>query len=286
MQAVDVRGKLGDLWCAVSHDSAMWPIHGEYQCRTCGRRYPVPWSEDRILAARPAPAQLSRSASVRIAVLLAIVAVGTLRAGDVRKTQPAAGPGLAFARYLDGVDTQNTWTSETVEINASLPKLRKHGRLLAIRKRLGLSAPQYQVLEFAGDPTVRQQVIVRYLTGERRAAAVPASSVAITPANYKFRYKGVVKNGSSEADVFEIAARAKREGLIKGELWIDSETGAPVRMSGYLVKKPSIFVKRVEVTREMSAALHVTHFSIDTRLVGRAELTIAETPAAESVEER
>jgi hypothetical protein len=206
-------------------------------------------------------------------------------------TQPTAGPALAFARYLDGVEAQNGWTSETVEIDASLPKLQKHGRLLAIRNRLGLSAPQYQVLEFAGDPTVRQQVIVRYLSGERRAAAVPASSVAITPANYKFRYKGVVKNGSAEAYVFQIAPRAKREGLIKGELWIDGETGAPVRQSGYLVKKPSIFIKRVEVTREMSAALHVTHLSIDTRLVGRAELTIAESPAAESpaagtVEER
>jgi hypothetical protein len=142
------------------------------------------------------------------------------------------------------------------------------------------------VLEFAGDPTVRQQVIVRYLSGERRAAAVPASSVAITPENYKFRYKGVVKNGSTEAYAFQIAPRAKREGLIKGELWIDGETGAPVRQSGYLVKKPSIFIKRVEVTREMSAALHVTHLSIDTRLVGRAELTIAESPATESAEER
>jgi hypothetical protein len=27
------------------HDAAMWPIHGQYQCRTCGRRYAVPWAE-------------------------------------------------------------------------------------------------------------------------------------------------------------------------------------------------------------------------------------------------
>lgn len=284
MQAIEMRGKLGDLWCAFSHDSAMWPIHGEYQCRTCGRRYRVPWTEDRSLPARPAPAHLSRSVSVRIAVLLAIVAAGTLRAADAPMTQAASGPGLAFARYLDGVEAQDAWASETVEIDASLPKLQKHGRLLAIRRRLGFSAPQYQVIEFAGDPTVRQQVIVRYLSGERRAAVIPARTVAITPANYKFRYKESVKNGSSEVYVFQIVPRAKREGLIKGELWIDGETGAPVREVGYLVKKPSIFIKRVELTREMTADSRITHLSIDTRLVGRAELTIAETPAVASVE--
>jgi hypothetical protein len=24
----------------------MWPIHGEYHCSTCLRRYPVPWETD------------------------------------------------------------------------------------------------------------------------------------------------------------------------------------------------------------------------------------------------
>ena len=33
--------RLSALWCGVMHESLMWPIHGEYQCRTCGRRYPA-----------------------------------------------------------------------------------------------------------------------------------------------------------------------------------------------------------------------------------------------------
>lgn len=36
--------KLGDVWCVVMHSESMWPIHEEYQCRTCGRRHPVPWA--------------------------------------------------------------------------------------------------------------------------------------------------------------------------------------------------------------------------------------------------
>jgi hypothetical protein len=42
--AIHQTEKLHTLWCALMHDSLMWPIHGEYQCRTCGRHYPVPWA--------------------------------------------------------------------------------------------------------------------------------------------------------------------------------------------------------------------------------------------------
>jgi hypothetical protein len=38
----------GALWCAVMHDSTMWPIHGHYVCRTCGRRHPVPWAPENL----------------------------------------------------------------------------------------------------------------------------------------------------------------------------------------------------------------------------------------------
>lgn len=36
---------LEKIWCSFMHDSPMWPIHGRYACRVCGREYPVAWSE-------------------------------------------------------------------------------------------------------------------------------------------------------------------------------------------------------------------------------------------------
>jgi hypothetical protein len=36
---------LADTWCTLMHEQPMWPIHGRYECRTCGRQYPVPWAE-------------------------------------------------------------------------------------------------------------------------------------------------------------------------------------------------------------------------------------------------
>jgi hypothetical protein len=218
-----------------------------------------------------------------LALMLAILPASTLTAADAPMMEPTAPASAAFARYIAGLEQSSPWTLETIEIDASLPKLQKKGRLRAVRRLLPFGKPEYQVLEMTGDQTVRQQVIVRYLAAEVQAAAIPASSVAVTPANYKFRYKGSMRTGGTVAYGFQITPRKKREGLIKGELWLDGETGAAVRQSGYLVKRPSIFVKRVDVSRETElrggvAEMRVTHLTVDTRLVGRAELTIQERP--------
>lgn len=120
---------------------------------------------------------------------------------------------------------------------------------------------------------------------------MPAVAVSITPANYKFAYEGAVAYGDRLAYAFQITPRKKREGLIKGELWLDAETAVPLRESGYFVKSPSVFVKRIEVAQESEVRggvveLRVTHVSVNTRLVGRAELVIAERPlhSAEAVQ--
>jgi hypothetical protein len=31
------------MWCQAMHSDAMWPVKGEYICKTCLRRYPVAW---------------------------------------------------------------------------------------------------------------------------------------------------------------------------------------------------------------------------------------------------
>ena len=187
-------------------------------------------------------------------------------------------PAMALARYVAGAGEVHPWDPETIEIEASLPKLRKEGRLRAVRRLLPIGKPQYQVLESAGDETVKHRVIAQYLSAEVQASEMPAGAVAITPANYKFRYKGSVQVGDRLSYIFDITPRKKRQGLIKGDLWLDGRTGAAVRESGRLVKSPSIFLKQVDVTREMTTAERTTHLTIATRLVGVAELTVHEHP--------
>ena len=37
--------RIGDLWCRLMHTEPMWPSHGQYECRTCGRRFQVGWEQ-------------------------------------------------------------------------------------------------------------------------------------------------------------------------------------------------------------------------------------------------
>jgi len=228
-----------------------------------------------------------RSAFLSLLVVLALLLPAHAKAG-ARLADPNDPAAVSFARYIAGLQqTTEPWSIETLDIDASLPGLEKHARLRAVRHLLPIGKPQYQVIAFAGDQTVKEQVIFRYLTAESKAADVPADSVAVTPANYKFSYRGAVKTVGATAYSFSIKPRKKRVGLIKGELWLDGETGAVVRESGYLVKSPSIFIERIVVTRENvirdgSDGERITHLSIDTRLVGQAELIIRERPGTDT----
>ncbi len=196
-QSIKRSAKLGAAWCLAMHDAAMWPIHGEYACRTCGRHFPVPWAGENYAPAAASRRSFGalRSAVLPLFVLLALLSAPILRGSDPAMVEANTPEGTAFARYIAGMEQVHPWGEATVEIDASLPKLKKAGSLRALRRLLPVGKPQYQVLEAAGDETVRQRVIVRYLSAEAQAAEIPAAAIAITPANYKFRYKGAVRKG-------------------------------------------------------------------------------------------
>jgi hypothetical protein len=169
--------------------------------------------------------------------------------------------------------------SMDVEIDASLPKLKKHGRLHALRRISPLGLIRYEKAQFEGDRIVIKEVISRYLTEEVEAQKQQSSEIAVTPRNYKFKYKGMNRTAGQDVHVFEVTPRQKRDKLFKGEIWIDARTFLKVQESGYLVKNPSIFLKKVAFTRKyeirdgISVPRQVQSVA-DVRIVGKAELTI------------
>jgi len=166
-----------------------------------------------------------------------------------------------------------------VEIDASLPKLKKHGKLHALRRISALGRITYEHLFFEGDGTVKNQVIARYLTAEVEAQKSQAPALAVTPANYKFKYRAEENLSDRQAYVFQVIPKKKRVGLFRGDIWIDAATFLKVQESGSFVKSPSIFLKSVEFTRKyeirdgISVPLQVQS-TVETRLVGKAQLTI------------
>jgi hypothetical protein len=170
-------------------------------------------------------------------------------------------------------------SSMEVDIEASLPKLKKHGRLRGLRRISRLGRITYEALHFEGDNSVKNHVIARYLAAEAEAQADGSPSLAVTPANYKFKYKGSLQSGGQTVQVFHVTPRRKLVGLFKGEIWIDANTFLCLRESGRLVTTPSIFLKKIEFVKEYAIQDGISvprqiRSVVDTRLVGPAELTI------------
>ena len=36
-----LQSRIDTAWCNLMHESIMWPVHGRYECRSCGRQYPA-----------------------------------------------------------------------------------------------------------------------------------------------------------------------------------------------------------------------------------------------------
>ncbi len=58
------QGRIGDLWCRLMHDEPMWPAHGKYECRTCGRRFQVSWQQPSTVTPKPRTWQSETQAQV------------------------------------------------------------------------------------------------------------------------------------------------------------------------------------------------------------------------------
>jgi hypothetical protein len=228
---------------------------------------------------RPIPSLVSLLA---LALGLAASAGAAETINTISVDPPAASRALAL--YLASAVQRDPWSAPNdvmLEIDAYLPRLGEEGHLRAIRAWTESKTPEYQVIHLDGDPTVKQQVIARYLNAEQQAAVMPASSLALTTSNYKFRYVG--SSSGTPVYVFHITPRKKRSGMINGELWIDGATGLLIHEAGYLVKRPSIFIGHLKIVRDVrlqDGAPHIrtTQIEIDARFVGRAELTISESP--------
>jgi hypothetical protein len=167
-----------------------------------------------------------------------------------------------------------------VDIEAEVPQLHKSGRLHALRRISALGRRiTYDALRFEGDHSIKNEVIARYLTAESEALKSEPATTAVTPVNYKFKYKGLLERDGRKVYAFHVSPRKKRTGLFVGELWLDPETHLPVRESGRLVKNPSVFLRKIEFVTDYSIERGVAipahaQYSVDTRLVGRTNLSV------------
>jgi len=200
---------------------------------------------------------------------------------------------VAFARYVamhgepDPLPESGT---VGVFIEGSLLDLYKSAVLIGVRAPAEDERSRLLIIQIAGDGTVAEEVINRYWTVRQHLDFLPFSSVAITPANYKFHFDGEVKTGGALAYVYDVRPKKKRRGLVVGRLWIDASTGAEVEFSGYVVHMPEASdAGRVDVARETRllnglAIGRISHVTWTAPLLGRVQVTVTEVALnAESI---
>ena len=175
-----------------------------------------------------------------------------------------------------------------VQIDASLPALKRRATMTGFKRIVRPGQIVYHGLRFTGDNVVKTQVITRFLARETKPPQ-PAGNVSVTPQNYSFEFEKVSEYNGLAAYVFLLKPRRKGAGLFRGELWLDAETAAPLRLWGDLVTSPSIFVRSVrfvqdyQTVRACSEPLRVL-LTAQTRIAGAAEMTVWLHPASEQPE--
>src|SRR5437660_3680818 len=155
---------------------------------------------------------------------ISLLAMGSTFAVEVEVAESDPMQEAIVNKYVSATHEQQTamrGASMQVDIDAEVPKLQSKGKLQALRNISKLGKITYNALNFIGDKRIKNEVIARYLTAETQTPAGP--DISITPANYKFKYKGLQDHDGQQAYVLQVSPRRKQVGLFKGELWIDPQ---------------------------------------------------------------
>ena len=196
---------------------------------------------------------------------------------------PTMSPELALATFLHHTEQQvsglASYSAITV-IHAELPDTSQSGEYELQRRFEAPHTLLFTPLHFTGDGFVKSNVITRLLQSEvDHVQKDDPAETAITPANYKFTYKGASRVGDRLVHVYQVKPRKKHTGLFKGRVYLDAQAGTLVRVEGNVVKSPSFFVKHIEFVQDYADVQSFTlpvhiHSEAKARIVGRTIVDI------------
>lgn len=165
-----------------------------------------------------------------------------------------------------------------VEIEASLPRMKKHGSMRGWRGITRAGQVVYSGLRFSGDRLIGKDVISRYLSADVQQT-VEGPDVAMTDRNYRFQLARPTSYNGRVAVVYRVFPKHKRAGLFRGELWLDAATALPLREWGNFVKSPSKFLSHPRFVRDYNLFENRSQprrmiLSAHASFVGDVEMTI------------
>jgi hypothetical protein len=198
---------------------------------------------------------------------------------------PRMAPALALEIYQNRMAEQGSALlaySATTLVRAELPDTSQRGEFELQRYYSAPHTLTFKPLRFSGDNFVKTNVIARVLQSEvDHLQKDDLALTALSPANYKFAYKGTSQVDGRGVHIYQVKPRKKRVGLFKGRIFLDAQTGSLVRAEGTIVKSPSLFIKNIDFVQDyadiesFTFPVHI-HSEAHTRLIGRAIVDIYE----------
>ena len=184
-------------------------------------------------------------------------------------------------RYFSAVERQReAMLGAEMELNLKgrLVKMEESGFMKVMRKISAVGEISFKVIDpFDGDNTVKKQLFERFLKEEQETRAFGA--LAVTEDGYLFRLKYMRKHNGKQTYVFDITPRRNDEGMVRGEVEIDGETGMPLRESIEPARNPDFRLSGFNVLREYEIKNGISVIKrmvtqADVKLFGRAELEV------------
>ena len=183
---------------------------------------------------------------------------------------PVMAPELALQMFESRGPWQKAelkaYTNQTL-VMAELPDSSQRGAFELQGSYLAPHGLTFKPIRYTGDSFVKTNIINRVLQSEvDYVSKDDVSHTALTPANYKFAYKGDEELNGRAVHMYQVKPHHKRPGLFKGRIYIDSTMGTLVRSEGTIVKSPSFFLRHIEFVQDytdvagytLPAQLHTT----------------------------
>jgi hypothetical protein len=139
---------------------------------------------------------------------------------------------------------------------------------------------QFETISATGWGGARKYVFPKLLEAETEAARPGARERSrIIPENYTFEMVGAALLDGRPTYVIAIAPKTANKYLTKGQIWIDAEEYAIIRIEGKPAKNPSFWIKSVKFVHNYdkrgSFWFPVSDRSVtDARIFGSTEVTI------------
>ena len=157
-----------------------------------------------------------------------------------------------IGRYVEAAKRQREamkGAEMEADINGELPAFSESGNMSVLRKISPEGEISYEPMrDFEGDNRIKKDVIARYLEKEQESHGYGALN--ITPEDYTFQIKAILREKTRTTYVFDVIPHERKDGAVQGEIWIDGETGMPLRESVELVKSPSFWLTDIRTNRD------------------------------------